>query len=319
VTGEGSGGALAQELVAAAGGAVSGIVLYGSQLLGARPGRHSAYDFVVVVDDYRAFYRALSEAGELHRPVWLMSGLARVLPPNTIAFAPDGGEERAELGIAKCLVVSRAHFSEALSAEPRDHFLLGRLVQRVAIVWTRSEDDATWMAARLQHARDGVLTWMLPFLDTPVDAEDLGRRLLEVCYRGELRPEATDRAHRIFETQADHFRAAFQPVLERGVRAGVLVRVREDGEVYAPAGPVAAAERRRWRLHFARSKARATLRWFKHVVTFANWLPYVVNKVERHTGRTIRLTTLEKKLPLIFLWPRAIHVLLTRPRREVRS
>ena len=57
--------------------------------------------------------------------------------------------------------------------------------------------------------------------------------------------------------------------------------------------------------------------WFKHMVTFANWLPYIVRKVERHTGRTIELTPLERKLPLIFLWPRAIHVLLTRPRREI--
>jgi hypothetical protein len=49
------------------------------------------------------------------------------------------------------------------------------------------------------------------------------------------------------------------------------------------------------------------------VVTFANWLPYVVRKVERHTGRTIELTRLERKLPLLFLWPRAFHVLLTKP------
>jgi len=189
----------------------------------------------------------------------------------------------------------------------------------VAVVWTRSEDDASWIAARLQHARDGVLAWMLPYLDAPVDAAGLGRRLLEVCYRGELRPEATDRAHRIFDTQADHFREAFEPVLERGVAEGVLVRTGEHGERYRPVEPVSDAERRRWRRHFARSKTRATLRWFKHMVTFANWLPYIVNKVERHTGRTIRLTTLEKKLPIIFLWPRAIHVLLTRPRREIRS
>jgi hypothetical protein len=73
------------------------------------------------------------------------------------------------------------------------------------------------------------------------------------------------------------------------------------------------------RRYFRRSKARATLRWLKHVVTFSNWLPYVVRKVERHTGRTIELTTLERKLPLIFLWPRAIHVLVTRPRREIDS
>jgi hypothetical protein len=301
-------------LVTAGAGSVAGVILYGSQLLGARPGPHSAYDFVVLVDDYRSFYRALSKADELHRPVWLMASLAQVLPPNAIAFAPEAGAN----GVAKCQIVSRAHFAEALSVDPPDHFLLGRLVQRVQVVWSRGDADATWIAARLEAARAGVLEWMLPYLDDPVDAAGLGRRLLEVCYQGELRPEATDRAHRVFDAQVDHFRATLPSVLEAGVRDGLLVRGPEDA-CYRRAGPVSAAQRRRWRWHFVRSKTRATLRWFKHMVTFANWLPYIVNKVERHTGKTIRLTTLERKLPIIFLWPRAIHVLLTRPRREVRS
>jgi hypothetical protein len=245
-----------------------------------------------------------------------MTWLANVLPPNAIAYAPEEGGRAGGQGIAKCQIVSRRHFEAALSDAPPDHFLLGRLVQKVEVVWARSEIDATWIGGCLERARAGVLTWMLPYLEAPVDAAGLGRRLLEVCYRGELRPEATDRAHRIFDAQVEHFRAVFAPVLERGVRDGVLVR---EGERYRPATPASAAARRRWRLHFARSKTRATLRWFKHMVTFANWLPYIVNKVERHTGRTIHLTTLEKKLLIIFLWPRAIHVLLTRPRREIRS
>jgi hypothetical protein len=183
-------------------------------------------------------------------------------------------------------------------------------------VWARSEGDAEWAASQLAAARAGVLAWMLPYLDEPVDAAGLGRRLLEVCYRGEFRPEAEDRAHRIFEAQADHFHDSFASVLERGTASGLLVR---EGDLYRPAAPASSAERRRWRRHFLRSKTRATLRWFKHMITFANWLPYVVQKVERHTGRTIELTRLERTLPIIFLWPRAIHVLLTRPRREIRS
>ena len=304
--------ALAGRLVAAAGGSVRAVLLYGSQLHGARPGRHSAFDFVVLVDQYRAFYRAQANAGELHRPVWLMTALARVLPPNTIAFAPDSGLA----GIAKCLIVSVRDFERALGPRASDHFLLGRLVQRVHTLWARSEADAAWVGSQLAAARAGVLTWMVPYLDEAVDAAGLGRRLLEVCYRGEFRPEAEDRAHRIFETQADHFRDTFLSVLERGVASGAMAR---EGDRYRPSTPVSSAERRRWRRHFRRSKTRATLRWFKHTVTFANWLPYVVRKVERHTGRTIELTRLERTLPLIFLWPRAFHVLLTRPKKEIRS
>jgi hypothetical protein len=304
--------ALGARLVAAGAESVSAVLLYGSQLHGARPGRHSAFDFVVLVDDYRAFYRALAAAHELHRPVGLMSAIARVLPPNTIAFAPDAGRG----GVAKCLVVSRDDFARGLGRGAPDHFLLGRMVQRIETVWARSTQEAEWVDACLAAAREGVLEWMLPYLERPVDAAGLGRRLLEVCYQGELRPEAADRAHRIFDTQAEHFREAFPSVLEGGVARGLLTR---EGDLYRPSAPCSPAQRRRWHHYFRRSKTRATLRWFKHMVTFANWLPYVVQKVERHTGKTIELTRLERAAPIIFLWPRAIHVLLTRPRREIRS
>ncbi len=302
---------LAERLVRAAGGSVRAILLYGSQLLGARPDRNSAFDFVVVVHSYGAFHRALAAAHELHRPAWIVTALAGVLPPNTMAFAPESGR----WGIAKCLVVSSEHFARALGPRAPDHFFIGRLVQRVHIQWSAGPVDRQWIQDRLEAARGGVLTWMLPFLTEPVDAEGLGRRLLEVCYQGELRPEAEDRAHRIFDTQVEHFRTIFPAVLAAGMASGML---QQEGSLYRPAVPASPAARRRWLAYFRRSKARATLRWFKHMVTFANWLPYVVQKVERHTGNTIELTRLEKALPIIFLWPRAIHVLLTRPRREIR-
>ena len=322
--------ALASQLVEAARGSVRAVLLYGSQLLRTRPDEHSAFDFVVLVEAYRPFYAGLRASGQLPRPVWLMSTLARVLAPNVIAFAPEEGRA----GIAKCLVVSRADFERALGPMPRDHFLLGRMVQRVAVVWAADPGEERWVQERLAGARARVLDWLAPYLEGPVDAAGLGRRLLEVCYQGELRPEARDRAQKIYQAQDDYFREALAPVLERAVVEGRVVREGAGAPTssaamppagtppastrYALACPATSAERRRWRGHFRRSKARATARWLKHTLTFANWLPYIVRKVERHTGRTIHLTPLERKLPLIFLWPRAVHVLLSRPQRELR-
>jgi hypothetical protein len=305
--------ALAERLAAQAGSSVRVVLLYGSRLLETNPDRHSALDFVVVVDDYETFYRGLASAGELHRPVWLMTALARVLAPNVIAYAPDEGRRD---GLAKCLVVSEPDLARALGPRPHDHFLLGRLVQRVGLVWAGGAPDGVRVLALLEGARRRILDWMTPYLEGPVDAAGLGRRLLEVCYGGEFRPESRGRAGRVFEAQEDHFSQALSPVLEAAVADG---RMRRAGEAYVQTAPVADRERRRWRRHFRRSKARTTLRWFKHMVTFANWLPYVVRKVERHTGRDIELTLLERKLPLIFLWPRAIHVLVTRPEREIEE
>jgi len=301
---------LAAALVGATGSSVRAILLYGSHLTEASPDRHSAFDFFVVVEDYGAFYAGLSGAEELHRPHWLMTRMARLLPPNVIVFTPEEGVD----GIAKCVIVSRDHLVRALGPAPPDHFLLGRMVQRLGKVFLASPEDEEWIDTLLAGARGRVLEWMVPYLDAPVDAAGFGRRLLEVCYQGEFRPESRDRPERLSAAQAGHFREQFGAVLARGEKDGVLKR---ENQMFVLAAPASQSVRSRWRAHFRRSKVRATLRWFKHMLTFANWLPYVVRKVERHTGRPVRLTALERKLPLIFLWPRAIKVLLTRPPREI--
>jgi len=302
--------ALAEGLVDTSGSAVCAVLLYGSRLLKTHPDRHSALDFVVIVNDYRAFYSGLKSAGEIHRPVGLMTWMAGILAPNVIAYTPEDGEA----GIAKCLVVSRDHFARALGPTPPDHFLLGRMVQRIGYLWSASPEVEGWVRDQVEGAHARVLSWMAPYLDGPVDAEALGRRLLEVCYQGEYRPESRGRAGRVFEVQADHFRAALEPGLRKAAAAGLMIR---NEDMYTLAGAVAPGERRRWKKHFRRSKTRTTLRWFKHSITFANWVPYVVRKTERHTGRTIKLTLIERKLPVLFLWPRAIYMIATRPPREL--
>ena len=52
---------MAERMAAAADGSMRAVILYGSHLLGANPDRHSALDFVVVVDEYAAL---------LPRPAW---------------------------------------------------------------------------------------------------------------------------------------------------------------------------------------------------------------------------------------------------------
>jgi len=303
---------LADLLATSAAGSVEAVILYGSHLLGANPDRHSALDFVVIVNEYARFYRALHAAGEIHRSPWLMGALSRFLPPNVIAFTPGDGAD----GIAKCLVTDRNDFVRALGPDPQDHFLLSRMVQRVALVQAADEECRRWTEGVLDTARAGVLDWVGPFLEAPFDAEDLGRRLLEVCYRAEFRPEARNRADTIFEIQRTHFRDLFGPLLEGAAAGGRLSREGGKYRFTVPPGPAA---RRRWRRHFGWSKARVTARWLKHVVTFDNWLPYIVRKVERRTGMKVELTPLERRLPLLFLWPRVVRVLLARPERENRE
>lgn len=302
---------LARRLAEAGGGYVQGILMYGSHLLGAAPDRYSALDFVVVVDGYRGFYQSLHDKGEIHRPARLLWVASRVLPPNVIAYTPDDGEG----GIAKCLVVSEQDLEKALSSGAPDHFLIARLIQRVALVWQSDAERGARILALLAEAHQGVLGWAAPYLDptVPFDAVRLGRALLSICYAGEFRPEAKNRSETIFASQREHFERVLAPVLERAARDGRLLKV--AGGYRLAQGP-SPGEVRRWRRYFRRSKARVTARWFKHVLTFDNWLPYILRKVERRMGRKVELTRIERALPVPFLIPRAVALLFTRPERE---
>ena len=255
---------LAEGLVQAGGGQVRCVLLYGSHLHGTKPNRYSAYDFIVLVDDYRAFYSALKNSGHMRGSVRLMSTMAYILPPNVIAYSPVEDRDK----VAKCNVVTRTHLDRALGPRPKDHYLLGRLVQRMGFIWFASDEDREWVETVITGAIGRVLTWMAPYLTEPVDADGLGRRILEVCYRGEFRPEATDRHQHTYEAQVDHFLQVLSPVLSDAERHGFMVA--EEGR-YRLTSPSSAWEALRWRWHFMRSKLRMGIRALKHTVTFEEW------------------------------------------------
>ena len=139
--------------------------------------------------------------------------------------------------------------------------------------------------------------------------------MLEVSYAGEIRPEKSGRAGAVHEAQRDTLRATFAPVLEELAESGALVRA--GGGRYLSAGGASTLARIRLKAYFGWSKASATLRWLKYMVTFDNWLGYLVHKVKRRTGIVVNLTRIERRLPVPFLLPRTIG-LLRRARRSDR-
>lgn len=293
---------LVRALQTDAGASVRGIVLYGSHLSRANPDRRSAVDLLVVVDSYRAFYRALADSGELRRWRKLMWWLSQALPPNVIAYSP----ERVSPTLAKCLIISLAHFRRAMAPRPRDHFVLCRMIQWVELVWAATQQDRRTISSLIAEARFRSVDWVAPYLTGPVDEIGYVGCLMDVCYRGEVRPEKSGRAAVLVDAQAAFLRRAYLPVLERATAEGRFDR--RDG-FYSLVRPVATGVARRWALYFAVSRLRACARWLKHVVTFDNWLTYLVHKAERHSGQPIALTRLEREWPIVFIWPRAIAFL----------
>ena len=303
---------LTQSLVEVVGTHLRAVLLYGSHLLGASPDRYSAHDLVVVVEEYLGTYRELRRRGLTHRPPRLMASLAWLLPPNVIAYSPEGGDGP----IAKCLIISARDFERELSSRSRDHFMISRLIQEVGVLYVRDAVAEQWLEARLDAARRTVLDWAAPYVATPFTAETLTREMIAICYRSEIRPESGSRAGSVFEAQRAYLVETYERLLADASTEGLLGREGNGYRSSRQPGPMA---RLRRSAYFFFSKLRVTARWFKHVLTFENWLPYVVRKVERRTGMNVELTALERRLPLIFLWPRLVRVLRSRPAEEAAA
>lgn len=299
--------ALAGFLADAFGPACRALVHYGSHVTAgaaARPG--SARDFFVVVDGYDAAYRHLVARVETGMDAERAARWARVLAPNVVSVVdPATGMQ------AKCAVLSADDFRRACGPASRDHFTRGRLFQQVLLLWARDDEARADAEARLLEVRAGTYRWGRPYLPAEFDAEGYCRALLETSFAAEIRPEKADRTGELLAAQGPVLLPLYDALLRHLEAEGQLVPAGPGR--WRLARPATAAEAARLRAYFARSKARATLRWGKYVALYDDWLDYIVKKVERRTGERVELTPRERRWPVPFLLPRALRFLRNRP------
>lgn len=296
--------ATVQALAEAGGDAVETILLYGSHVQASSPSESSAYDFLLVTDSYSSFFKRLVANGQHSKPAWLLTALSYVLPPNIISFNTG----RPKQPPAKCAVVSRKHLRRSLRNRFPDHFLKGRVVQTLALVWSRGPEEEEWVASAVREAREGIVGWVRPFLPGPFRIEGFAEKMLRISYRGEIRPEAPERVFQVFQAQKDTLVDFARGALEAAEARGEVV---EEAGIYSWTRPPGLAARLIQSAYFTISKTRATTRWFKYVITFNGWLDYILSKIERRAGFEIEIHERERRWPLIFLWPKVFLVLRT--------
>jgi hypothetical protein len=255
---------------------------------------------MLVCEDPGKFYRAVHQAGLLKRSPRLLSALDPFLPPTQVRLA-------REPWLVKASAVSLSSLERATSTSRKDQFLAGRLFQDVHVVWARSPEFASRVGAAVDSARKVTLNWAAPDLPDRFDAAAYVRQLFRTSFRFEVRPETKGRADALYQAQAERLVPAFESILE-GLAEGGRLRRNGDG-TFSLVEPVSAPDRVRRRAFLEWSRVRATARWPKHAVTFDGWLEYIIKKAERHSGETIVLTPLERRLPFLFLWPRVFRFL----------
>jgi hypothetical protein len=300
---------LAQGVATAGGEAVRAVIFFGSRRTGTPTDAHSGWDLFVAVSDYRPFYESLARSGAYRRSARLAAGINAVLAPNQIRI---GVGERT----AKCAVIRLATLQRETGPRRRDHFCAGRLFQPASIAWAADEASREAVLAALADARRVTLDWARPWLPGCFDAEEFCKTALRVSMGFEIRPEPAGRAERLWDAQRAEQVAAFEPVLAEWAAGGRLTAMAAG--CYELAAPVGLGERLRLWAFFQRSRLRATLRWAKYVVTFDDWLDYIVRKAERHTGQRIELSPRERRWPLVFLWPRMLRYLADKDSRGRR-
>jgi hypothetical protein len=293
-------------LARAAGRELLGIVFFGSRLVNTTPNRFSAADLFVVVDDLGRFYRRLHDAGLVRRSVALLTAANRVLPPNVMRL----GATPSAAG-CKCFFISRTQLERELGPHSHDHFCKGRLTQIVAIVHARDQATHAWLTAQLRRSREDSLRWVGAYLPRRFGPRDYCLAMMRQSYRSEIRPESADRVLEVLEAQGDDLLELYRALLEEaGPRRGIVATGELFEQTTLPRTPDA---------YFARSRIRATLRWLKYLVTFENWLDYIVQKLHRRSAVEVRLSRWERRLPLLLLWPKFFRVLWQLQRHQVSA
>jgi hypothetical protein len=302
--------ALARMLARSFGATTVAIIHYGSHAQRSDARGESAFDFFVILDRYRDGYRSLARTVGTSYAPRTAAFLNHILAPNVIAVVD---RKQTPPLLAKCAVLSLRDLRRECSSHAQDHFVQGRLFQYVQLAWTRDAEARATVVDAIVEARARSFTWGRASLPPAFDAEQYFRVLLERSFSAEIRPERGGRVDALVGAQRDIVIRIYDGLLQQLVRERIL---RPDGKVYHLTAPAGTLQRLRTAWYFRVSKWRATARWSKYIVLYDDWLEYVIRKIARRSGVTVELTARERRWPLIFLWPKAIQYLRSRPQRR---
>jgi hypothetical protein len=292
---------LLETIAGSSGATLEAAVFFGSRSSGVATTSASAYDLMLVCEEPKDFYAMMHREGLLQRSPRVLALLDPFLPPTQIRLSRTPW-------VVKASVVSARALRHATSPDRKDQFLAGRLFQDVHVVWARTMEASARLDDAIQSARELTVSWVAPDLPPTFDAAVYLRQLFRTSFRFEVRPETRGRADALFAAQATRLTPIFEEVVDHLASKGLLIR--NADATFALPRPPTFAERFRLRIFLEWSRVRATARWPKHALSFDGWLDYIIRKAERHSGETIVLTSLERRVPFIFLWPRVVRFLL---------
>lgn len=237
---------------------VVAVLFYGSCLQ--KQSTEGLLDFYVLTDGPRPYGQSGFEA-------WA----GRRLPPNV--YQETMGALRA-----KVAVVSIEEFRARMALERLDTTFWARFCQRAALVWAR-DDEARAMAVEAVAAAVEVSAIWAERLADGATGVAAWRALFARTYGAELRVEKAGRAADIVGSDENRFERLWKMTAHERA-AAPPVDVRSE-----------------WSRRRRRGKLLNSLRLVKAAFTFKGGLDYAIWKVERHSGRPVKISAWQRRLP----------------------
>jgi hypothetical protein len=285
---------------------LAGVLFYGSCLR--RRTDEGVLDFYALVDDYRGAYRS--------RALQLANA---ALPPNVFYLELPHGDTKLR---AKYAVFSLRDFARAVQITALRTGTWARFCQPAVCAYARDGAALAELVDSLCTAVESAVLRGLALLPgegdvRDVTAEALWLGLFRETYASELRPESDAGPRAIYAADPPRYARALAAALDSLARADCVRLLESAGErwrVACPGGSLESA-RRRAALRRPLAKAASTVQLIKSALTFGDWLPYALWKLERHTGTRLEPSERQRRHPFVFGWPLIARVLW---KRELR-
>ncbi|MEE9607769.1 MAG: hypothetical protein V3U03_08505 [Myxococcota bacterium] len=287
------------------GDSVAAVLFYGSCLR--KRTSEGVLDFYALVDSYRSAYPS-------RRLAWANA----LLPPNVFYLEIESPEGTLR---AKYAVMSTRDFARGVRPGGLRSGLWGRFCQPASAAYARDGAPRDIVARGAAESIVTLAMRVVPLLpaaggEQRFTSAEFWQRALRETYSTEMRPEAPGAIRSIYDAAPDRYERALRGALDELARRGWLSVRREGGQlvVVQPRGRRLRA-RLGWWLRRPAAKLAYAAQLFKTAATFGDWLPYVLWKLERHTGTRIVPSERQLRHPFVWGWPILFRVLW---RRDLR-
>ena len=294
---------LAGEVARRHGDTVVGVLFYGSCLR--KQTDEGVLDYWVVVDDYASAHQKAGHAF-----------VNRIAAPSVYYIERDyeGTTLRTKYG-----VLDRRTFDRGTRLDAKHPYIWARFAQPARLLHARDDDARHFFAGALANA---IVTFVGRLFCHLPDRGGLLRFSLAAfwqeafrrTYDSERRPEAEETIRGHYEANPDRYDAVATHAFHHLARIRYVDEAMEHPRSFSISVSASrlAGLRRRWRTTRAAGRMLGLVRLLKTAFTFGDWVPYVLWKLERHTGRKIELTPRQRRHPLVFGWPIILPLLRQR-------